>query len=225
MSNLLFRCSAVGALMTEPKKKGEVLSATAKTLIEAMWLERTYGYREPLVNEYMTKGLHMEQDSMALVQSVLGGAFRVKNRERLKNDHVIGTPDIILPDCVEDIKTSWSLRTFHEADLTTMYIAQAQAYMWLTGRTHYRLIYALVPNTDAAVIGQCERAKWQYRGDYENPDYISHCSQIKRNNDLINEIDPEKRVKVFAFDFDPTYIANLQTKIEAAREYYAQINL
>lgn len=225
MSNLLFRCSSVGALMTEPKKKGEVLSATAKTLIEAMWLERTYGYREPLVNEYMTKGLMLEQDSMALVQSMLGGPFRVKNRDRLSNDYVIGTPDIILSDCVEDIKTSWSLRTFHEAELTTMYKAQAMAYMWLTGRTQYRLIYALVPNTDAAVLSQCERAKWQYGGDYDNPDYIAHCQQLKRNNDLINEIEPAKRVKVFAFDFEPEYIETLQTKIEAARDYYASLNL
>ncbi len=112
MSQLLFRCSSVGALLTSAKKKGETLSQTAKSLVQAMWLQNNYGYYEHIDNEYMDKGLKMEQDSMELVQAVLGGQFRIKNRERLQNDYLIGTPDIILPDCIEDIKTSWSLRTF-----------------------------------------------------------------------------------------------------------------
>jgi len=113
---ILFRCSSSGALLTEPKLKADKdagnLSATAKTLVEAMWLQGEYGYREFVNNEYMDKGLAMEQDSMQLVQDVLGGAFRTKNREKLQDEFIIGTPDIILTDAVEDIKTSWSLRTF-----------------------------------------------------------------------------------------------------------------
>jgi len=225
MDKILFRCSGVGALLTKPRNKSEVLSETAKSLIHAMWLDYTYGYREYINNEYMDKGLKMEQDSMALVQKVLGGAFRIKNREKLKNEYLIGTPDIILADTVEDIKTCWSLRTFFEAEPTTMYIAQAQAYMALTGKHEYRLIYSLIPNTKDMIINECERLVYKFNREYENADYIEQCQQIQRNNDLINDLPISDRVKVFELKYDADMIAEMYSKIEQGREYYSTLKL
>lgn len=228
-NKLLFRCSSVGQLLTDPKTKADkeagVLSQTAKTLVESMWMQMKYGYYEPIVNDYMTKGLNMEQDSMALVQSVLGGQFRTKNRERLQNDYFIGTPDIILKDAVEDIKTSWSLKTFMNAELTPLYMAQAQAYMALTGILQYRLIYALVPTDEAVILKNCDKLVWQYGGDYSNEDYIAHSTQIKRNNDLIKDIPAADRVKVFEFVCDAMMLNELHRRIERAREYYLTLKL
>lgn len=226
-TKLLFRCHNAGALLTEPKLKSEAgqLSQTAKTMIESMWLKNTFGYREIITTEAMTKGLRLEQESMALAQQVLGGAFRSKNRETLKNDFIIGTPDIILSDYVEDIKTCYNLRTFFEAEPTKLYLTQAQCYMALTGRKSYRLIYCLVPNTDEAIIKECERVAWQYGRDYENQDYIDHCTQIKLNNDCIKSIPPMQRVKIFEFSYDETVIDMLYKKVELAREYYLTLKL
>lgn len=229
MDKLLFRCHSIGAFLSEPKLKADKeagkLSETAKTLVESMWLKNNFGYREIITTDAMTKGLKLEQDSMALVQSVLKGAFRIKNRKQISNDYLIGTPDIILSDCVEDIKTSYNLRTFFEAEPSKMYIAQAQAYMELTGLKHYRLIYCLVPNTDEAIIKECERIAWQYGRDYENEDYIAHCSQIKANNDCIAKIPIEQRVKVFEFEHDAEMVAKIYGQIEKARVYYETIKL
>lgn len=229
MDKLLFRCSSVGQLLTDPKTKADkeagVLSATARTLVESMWMQITYGYYEPIVNDYMTKGLTLEQNSMALVQTVLGGQFRTKNRERLSNDYFIGTPDIILKDCVEDIKTSWSLKTFMNAEITPLYMAQAQAYMALTGILQYRLIYALVPTDEAVILKNCDKLVWQYGGDYSNEDYIAHSTQIKRNNDLIKDIPAHDRVKVFEFGYDADMVEELHRRIERAREYYLTLKL
>lgn len=227
MDKLLFRCHNAGTLLTEPKLKSEAgqLSQTAKTMIEAMWLKNTFGYREIITTDAMTKGLRLEQESMALAQQVLGGAFRSKNRETLQNDFIIGTPDIILADCVEDIKTCYNLRTFFEAEPTKLYITQAQCYMALTGRKYYRLIYCLVPNTDDAIIKECERVAWQYGRDYENQDYIDHCTQIKLNNDCIKSIPPMQRVKVFEFSYDETVMDMLYKKVELGREYYKTLSL
>ncbi len=226
---LLFRASSCGALLTEPKLKADKdagnLSATAKTLVQSMWLQGEYGYREFVNNEYMDKGLAMEQDSMQLVQDVLGGAFRTKNREKLQDEFIIGTPDIILSDAVEDIKTSWSLRTFFEAEPTTMYEVQAQCYMKLTGVHKYRLIYALVPNTKEMVIAECESLAWKFGRNYENEDYIAQCQQIQRNNDIILELPIEKRIKVFNFKYDAILMEKLQGKIIKAREYYKTLTL
>lgn len=227
MDKLLFRCHNAGALLTEPKLKSEAgqLSQTAKTMIEAMWLKNTFGYREIVTTDAMTKGLRLEQESMALAQTVLGGAFRSKNRETFKNDFIIGTPDIILSDYVEDIKTCYNLRTFFEAEPTKLYLTQAQCYMALTGRKSYRLIYCLVPNTDEAIIKECERVAWQYGRDYENQDYIDHCSQIKANNDCIAKIPIEQRVKVFEFVYDAEMVAKIYGQIEKAKIYYSSLKL
>ena len=228
-NKILFRCSSAGALLTEPQKKADKdagnLSATAKTLVESMWLENKFGYREFINNEYMDKGLNMEQDSMGLVQSVIGGQFRVKNREKFSNDYIIGTPDIILSDCIEDIKTSWSLRTFYEAEPTTIYKVQAQCYMALKGIKKYRLIYALVPNTAEMIINEKERLAWKFGKNYDNEDYIKQAMQIDRNNAIINELLPSQRIKVFNYDYDPALIENLYSKIEKAREYYNSLEM
>lgn len=228
-TNILFRASSVGILLTDPKLKKDKdagnLSESAKALVQSMWLDKNFEYKEILVNDYMNKGLLLEQNSMALAQSVLGGQFRTKNRERLNNDYFIGTPDIILKDCVEDIKTSWSLKTFMNAELTPLYMAQAQAYMALTGILQYRLIYALVPTDESVILKNCDKLVWQYGGDYSNEDYIAHSTQIKRNNDLIKDIPAHDRVKVFEFVCDAMMVNELHRRIEKAREYYLTIKL
>ena len=228
-NKILFRCSSVGALMTEPKLKADKeagnLSDTAKTLVEELWLYNTYGFRESIKNEYMDKGNSCEQDSMELVQDVLGGQFRSRFATKLENDYVVGTPDIVLTDCVEDIKTSWNLKTYFNAEPTTLYKAQAQCYMWLTGVHSYRLIYALVPTPQELLASQMQRLSYAYGGNYDNLDYIEECQQIQRNNDIISEIAMPDRIKVFEYTFDESFIENLKAKIEKAREYYLTLKL
>ena len=228
-TKILFRCSGTGSLMTEPKLKADKdagnLSETAKTFVEDKWLFDTFGFAESIKNQYMDKGNECEQDSMDLVTQVLEGGFRSRYNTKLQNEYVIGTPDIVLQDCVEDIKTSWNLKTFFNAELSKMYFAQAQCYMWLTGKEKYRLIYALVPTPQSMVLNECEKLVYKYGKNYDNEDYIAECQQIQRNNDLIKELPIEKRVKVFAFDYDPNYIETLKGKIEKAREYYNTLKL
>lgn len=228
-NKILFRCSGTGALMTEPKLKADKdagnLSETAKTFVEDKWLFDKFGFAESIKNQYMDKGNECEQDSMDLVTQVLEGGFRSRYNTKLQNDYVIGTPDIVLSDCVEDIKTSWNLKTFFNAELSKMYFAQAQCYMWLTGKEKYRLIYSLVPTPQSMVLNECEKLVYKYGKNYDNEDYIAECQQIQRNNDLIKELPIEKRVKVFAFDYEPEYIETLKNKIEKAREYYNTLKL
>lgn len=228
-NKILFRCSGTGSLMTEPKLKSDKdagnLSETAKTFVQDKWLFDTFGFAESIKNQYMDKGNECEQDSMDLVTHVLEGGFRSRYNTKLQNDYVIGTPDIVLNDCVEDIKTSWNLKTFFNAELSKMYYWQAQCYMWLTVKEKYRLIYALVPTPQSIVLNECEKLVYKYGKNYENEDYIKECQQIQRNNDLIKELPIEKRVKVFAFDYDSAYIELLKIKIEKAREYYNTLKL
>ena len=145
MESIKFRCSAVGLLMTEPKLKADKeagnLSETAKSYIESLYLKNVFGYKEIVQTDEMLKGILTESDSLKLVHEVLGGDFRFKNRELLENDYIKGTPDIILKDCIEDIKSSFTIKTFYNSEITTLYEWQLRAYMWLTNRKKARLIY------------------------------------------------------------------------------------
>lgn len=224
---ILFRCSRLGDIMTEPRAKSETLSKTAESFIKNMWLEREFGYREEVMTDEILKGHLCEDDSMGLVKEVLGGEFRIKNRNFFKNEFVCGTPDIILKkeDVVEDVKTSFNLRTFSESELAKNYWWQGQGYMWLTGKKHYRLIYSLVPTPESILGDQKRRWFYKFGQDEDNPDFVQVCAQIDRNNDLINDLPKANRLNVFEFDFDEKKIELLKTKIIACREFYNSLAL
>lgn len=228
---MTIRAHKLGLLMTEPKLKADKeagnLSETAKSYLRDIWLQDTYGYKEPSTPSVeMLKGLMCEADSMSLVQDVLGGTFRVKNLETFKQGSLAGTPDCILPDCVEDIKTSWSLRTFYEADGTnSAYFWQAVAYMMLTGKSSYRLIYCLVPTPEELLQREFSKLEYAYGRNTANPRYLESCDQIKRNNDLITTLPNEKRIKVFNFALSEADVKAVENKLTKAEEFFNTISL
>ena len=229
-SQIRIRCSRLGALMTEPKSKTDKeagnLSETAKSMIDDLFLEKEYGYRNFVYTEPILKGLLCEQDSMELVQQVLGGEFRIKNKATFDNDFICGTPDIILKkqDIVEDVKTSYDIRSFFNADLTDEYFWQGQGYMYLTGKKNYRLIYCLI-DTPFEIV-QEEQKRWYYKFncDESNPHYQEICASIEKNHSYTH-LPPDKRIKMFDFQYEPEIIERLVRKVEKARDYYQTLKL
>ena len=228
--DVLIRCSSLGALMTQPKTKaaqeaGE-LSETAKGVIEDIFLQMEYGYREDIITDAMTKGIMCEQDSIQLVQQVIGGEFRLKNKENFKNTHIMGTPDIILKndDYIEDTKTAWNLKTFFNSELSKDNWWQGQGYMELTGKRKCRIIYCLVATPPEIILDMQKRVYYKFNYDEENPTYQAICEQIARNNDF-SKIPAEHRIKVFEFAYDQDAILKMYVQVERARKYYATLTL
>lgn len=213
--------------LLEKKKTGVSIGKTTETFIRSMWLHREYGYKEEMFSDETLKGHLCEQDSMDLVNEVLGGEFRAKNRAFFKNEYVCGTPDIILSkeDFVEDVKTSFNLRTFTESELLKLYWWQGQGYMWLTGKRKYRLIYCLVPTPEELLARQKSRYWYMFGQDETNPHYIDIADQIDRNNNVISEIPISSRIKVFNFEYEPDKIELLKEKIEVCRKFYQTLSL
>lgn len=231
MDKLLFRCHSVGALLSEPKSKAardnNELGETAKSLVRNMWLHNNFDYKERVYTDAMMKGNLCEADSMKLVSQVLGNEYRAMSKKTLSNDYIVGTPDIILTkeDCVEDIKTSENLRTFLDAEPTKIYEAQAQCYMELADKSNFRLIYCLVKTPESIIANDKKKVYYKFDCDEENPDYIAASMQIEHNNNIIESIPKEKRIKVFEFKRDKAFIENLYKKIDAARLYYNTLSL
>lgn len=227
MDNVLFRCSRLGDLMTSGRKKDELLGQTSKSFIEETWLKNKYGYEETIMTDAMLKGHLCESESRVLIHQVLGGEMRLRNEERLNNDYVIGTPDVVLKkeDVVEDIKNSQNIRTYLKSEITKNYYWQAQGYMWLTGKKKYRLIYTLNPDPFEIVEEQKKRLFFKYNCDESNQDYIDFCSQIDKNQNIINSLSKKEKVKVFEIEYSLSDIEKLKNQVEEARKYYETLTL
>ena len=223
-----FRASATGKLMTKGRKKDELLGETAKTMIEELFLRNEFGYDEIIQTKEMKKGHLCEAESRDLVQKVLGGSYRKRNTTNFHNEYFTGTPDIILEgdQVIEDIKNSWSLKTFFKADGSNKdYYWQGQTYMELTGAKVFRLIYTLNPIPEDLMIDEERKLYYQFGQDELNDDYQRAVTQLYHNNDLINGLKPEQRVKVFTFERDDEAIKLMYDQAKAGIEYYNTLEL
>ena len=201
MNKILFRASGLGDIMTDPKGKGEVLSSGAKTTIIKMAKEFVYGFDERISSKYMTKGIQVEDESIELLNMVLGTDY-VKNQERKTNEWLTGEADIVGDNRIIDIKSSWSMGTFPaiaEQGEDTKYEWQGRAYMMLWDVPEFSIAYCLV-NTPPELIG------------YE-----------EKSMHIVDHIIPELRVTLVHYKRDKALEEKIMRKVEAAREYYEQV--
>lgn len=140
--------------MGTPKKKGEILTQTAKSYIKEEVKKEVFDYRVMINSKYLTKGIECEDESIALYNQVNFTNYE-KNTTRLFNDYIQGECDILTPKRIIDIKTSWSKATFpaieEEAkDLIKKsgYDWQGRGYMMLYDRPLFEVTYCLVSTPD-----------------------------------------------------------------------------
>jgi len=144
------RSSALGKIMTNPRKKSETLSATCKTYIKELVKEDLFNYRTTIDSKYLTKGIDLEDTSINLYNEVHNTLY-LKNTERLENEFITGECDINAENKIIDIKTSWSLETFPPApeDINNKdYEWQLRGYMMLYNKPKAELAYCMVSTPD-----------------------------------------------------------------------------
>ena len=144
------RSSALGKIMTNPRKKTDTLSAGCKTYIKELVKEDLFGYRTTIDSKYLTKGIDLEDTSIDLYNEVHNTLY-LKNTERLENEFITGECDINAENKIIDIKTSWSLETFPAApeDINNKdYEWQLRSYMWLYDKPKAELAYCMVSTPD-----------------------------------------------------------------------------
>lgn len=157
MAEILFRCSSIGKLMTDPRSKSEgPLSVGAKTYIRELVAQELFGVEFEISSKYIEKGNLVEPDSIALLNRVRGLALE-KNTERRRNDFITGECDLYDPDrrCGHDLKSSWSVQTFPICTTDCedkLYEWQMRGYMALWDADSWEVNYALV-NTPEHLIG------------------------------------------------------------------------
>jgi hypothetical protein len=88
-------------------------------------------------------GIEREQDSIELYNK-LYGRFHVKNEQYYPSTHLHGTPDIVTPNWVIDVKTCMKSDTFDRITESKAYRAywwQLVAYSYLTSKMNVSLVF------------------------------------------------------------------------------------
>ena len=204
MADILFRCSSIGRLMTEPKtlKEGP-LSVGAKTYIRTLVAQEIFGVDFEVGSKQMEKGNLVESDSIALLNRVRGLDL-VKNTERRSNDWLTGEADLfdVYQRRGHDLKSSWSIATFPICVTDCedkLYEYQMRGYMALWDAECWEVNYALV-NTPEHLIGF----------DPVTMHFVDHIPEHMRLTTWVVERDRAKEAAIYE-------------KVEHARRYYRQV--
>lgn len=199
--SVLIHPSSIGKIMSEPtaaaKKAGEVLSVGAKTYLKSIVREIMYDFRAELDVKYLRKGIMCEPDSIMLLNSVEFKSY-AKHEGRVDTDLLTGECDILQPNYLRDIKTSWSMQTFpafiedaHDKD----YEFQLRAYMHLYDRPLAHLDYCMVTTPEDL-------------RKYEDPKIHE-----------VDHIDPQARVTTISYERDMLVEEQMLEKCRAAQAY------
>jgi hypothetical protein len=214
-----FHPSSLGLIMTESRTK-EPLGETAKAHLVECYVRHVYGRHKDVTNAYIEKGLVAEEDSLDLYTLVKDQLF-VKNKDIFENDFLIGTPDIVEPDLVIDIKTSWDIFTFYAQTVKAIdkkYWWQLQAYMDLTGANHAKLVYCLV-NTPYKLI-EDQKRKLMYTmavidGDTDEA-YLKACEMVDKNS-IYDDIPNEEKYIEISIERDQKAIDSAHERVALCR--------
>ena len=224
--------------LVEKRDKKPELSETAKTEVENIWLMNEKGYYNELDNKYLTKGLLNEQEALSMV-SELEGEFYIKNTERreillFENDEIeiwlTGEPDWVDEKIkrLKDTKCSWSVETFMNSKLSSLYKNQLQGYGILFDVETLELHYCLTDCPDHLVENEIWKARNRYGIlDPDDKMFAPIKEQIMRN--LVYSNNPaytlEEMVKTYVLKKDPTFKERLIEKAKLVAEYYLKIKL
>lgn len=234
-SKTLFRCSALGYLMTEPKSKADKdagnLSASAKNHLTDIYVSNKYGRQTDIQNKYIQKGLLVEEDSITLYSRVTKKFYK-KNETSIDNGFIKGTPDLYIGNSIKeavhiiDIKSSFDIFTFFRninGNLNDMYYWQVQGYMALSGAKSASVAYCLV-DTPAVIIND-EKRKLMWKmgcATEENPEFIEACRELDRLL-TYEDIPLHERLIEFQVERNDDDINLIYKKVEKARLHLQQI--
>lgn len=212
MKQFKIRCSQIGQIMGA---KG--LGKTGLSYLDTWAKEQVYDRKKEFTSKFTQKGTINEDESIDMVADFLGLGFFVKNDQHFENDFLIGTPDVILPDLIIDVKNSWNCFTFplFETECPNDdYYYQAQGYMELTGREHFKLCYTL---TDTPInLIESEARSYCYKNGYDIDDSDVFDDFVKKMT--YKNIPIQNRIKIFDIEKDQKCIDLIKSRVEECRK-------
>lgn len=227
-STYKFRCSNSGALMTDARAKGETLGETTKSYLMECYVAEVFNRKQDITSKFLEKGIQVEEDAITLY-STFKNDFYLKNEERISNDFICGTPDIIHGEgkdkTIIDIKSSWDIYTFAKSmkSENKNYYWQLMCYMALTGAKKAILAYCLVDTPDLIIEREIKKAAYQSGLPENSNEFIDYANEMRAFYKY-QDIPKEKRVYEKHYDFNQEDIDKLYQRIIECRTYLNNIN-
>lgn len=207
------------------------LGDTAKSTLQALWLEREKGIKPMLKSKYLLKGQYNEEEAISLISDVDGQYYK-KNTERRDNGVITGEIDVkhnvYGKKIIIDTKCSWDAFTFMKADEDKNYEWQGDTYMELWNADEFHVKYCLL-DCPPHIYEQQQRAMERQYGiiDNEMDEYSKLYQQL--NTNLIYSNNPaftkEERVKTVIYKRNPEKIEMIYDRAPHWIEYYQKITL
>lgn len=228
-NKILFRCSSLGKIMTNPRSKSETLSETCKSYLIDVFIKAKYGRERVLDNKYINKGLQAEEDAITLFSRAKKSFFK-KNDTRLTNEFLSGEPDLFVGESIDkaeqiiDIKTSWDIFTFWKSkldDLNKDYFYQLQGYMYLTGAKSSTLAYCLIDTPQLLVDDEKKKLFYKMGLIDENKDFIEACAKIDTNM-VYTDIPIAERIHTIEIQRDEEVIEAIKSRVNECRIYLSE---
>jgi len=204
MTEILFRCSSIGKLMTEPKtlKEGP-LSVSARTYIRSLVASAVFGVDFEVSSKEMEKGIFVEPDGIELLNRVRGLSL-VKNTERRTKGLITGTCDLFNAPIKNghDVKCPWSIATFPicEKDCEDkLYEWQMRGYMHLWDAASWEVNYCLI----------------------DTPEELLRYEPVQLH--MVGHIPERMRLTTWRIDRDMEKEAAMLEKVVHAKAYFAEV--
>lgn len=181
---ILFRASSVGKLMAYPEK--DKLPQGAITELDTMISQRILNWSDSLDTLMIEKGKRCENDSIELYNDV-HDTFYVKSVDRVTVGNLTGECDINTGECIIDIKTAYSKKTFPlMLKMSSLYEWQLRSYMYLYDVNEAELAYCLV-NTPDDLIKYNDQQEWHIVDDVPLKNRVKTL-KISRDTEKENQL-------------------------------------
>lgn len=214
----------------------------AKTYCEKWLKEKLYERRKNFANQYLEKGIAVEDDSIKYAAENLAWGDVSKNEEWFSDDWMEGTPDVIAnlwtrqlvannevleseTPTVIDMKNVWDCFTmplFEQEIPTEGYETQLQVYMHLVSQEYKItfdnaiLCYALM----SAPLNVMEREMRKLSWEEGHQGLITDEIRQRVHREMSYEtMPPSLRLKTYAVKRNPSVIDELKHRVELCREY------
>lgn len=219
-SKYKFRCSSLGALMTEPRSKSELLSQTTKAELVKIYIREVYGREKEISSKYIAKGNQVEEDSITLLSRLKKEPF-FKNELRKENDFITGEADIIDPYLM-DTKSCWDLHTFYAAktsELNKDYRYQMLGYCELYEFAFGSVCFTLIDTPEGLITA--EKQKLFYKMNVptiENPEYQKACEALEKEMKF-DDIPMDEKIHEVEVKRNPAEMEKVYERIHLCREW------
>lgn len=201
----------------------------AKTYCEKWLKEKLYERRKNFANQYLEKGVAVEDESIAYAAEHLSWGEVSKNEEWFEDDYMQGTPDVIAEMeqglFVIDMKNVWDCFTmplFDQEIPTSAYETQLQVYMHLVSQSYgvefndAILCYALM----SAPLNVMEREMRKLSWDEGHQGLITDEIRQRVHREMSYEtMPPSLRLKTYTVKRNPLVIDELIERVKMCRAY------